>query len=47
MNESELGVPWDVSWEPEAQTDVIMLDAGEDVIYLTVSDLKEMLDALS
>ena len=46
MNETELGTPWDISWEPVEQRDVIMLDVGEEVVYLTSSDLQEMQDAL-
>lgn len=43
MNETELqGIPWDFT-DFEGQ-DVVMIDVGDQVVYLSRSDLEEMLD---
>jgi len=48
MNETELQqIGWDISYDPTTTDDVIMLDVGDDSVYLTAKDLEEMLGALS
>jgi hypothetical protein len=44
MNTTELGTEWDVSWSPDLSKDVILLDSGDDAVYLTRSDLLQMLE---
>ena len=45
MNNTELqDYPWDVSLE--AKDDVILIDLGDNVVYLTRSDLQDMLEVL-
>ena len=45
MNSTELqDYPWDVSIE--AKDDVILIDLGDNVVYLTKSDLTDMLEAI-
>lgn len=46
MNETSFGDSWDISWEPDIQEDVILIDSDEGTVYLSVSDLKEMLSCL-
>jgi hypothetical protein len=44
--ETELGVPWDVSFDTDLQTDTIFVDLGEATLTLSMSDLTEMLEVL-
>jgi len=37
---------WEVSYDPEIKRDVIIIDMGDDIIRLTVQDLKTMLEEL-
>lgn len=37
---------WEVSYCHETDQDVIMIDTGDDVVYLTLSDLEKMVEAL-
>lgn len=46
MNETTFGYPWDISWSPEVKDDTIMIEYDGQDLYLTQSDLVEMLDAL-
>ena len=46
MNETEFGYPWDISFDHETQTDVVMIEHDGTDLYLTRSDLEELLDAL-
>lgn len=46
MNETELGEPWDVSYQPDLKDDVILIDAECGPVYLTRSDLTDMLEVL-
>ena len=46
MNTTDLGTEWDVSWSPDLSKDVIFVDKGDDAVYLTKSDLIQMLEYL-
>ena len=46
MYESELGYSWDISWDTELETDAIIIDAGDELITLSKSDLQTMLKEL-
>ena len=48
MNETSFGEMWDISYDPETGDDVILIE-GENgtVMYLSVSDLEEMLGAVT
>jgi hypothetical protein len=37
---------WDVSWDADTSTEVILVDIGDETIYLTAEELREMLEAL-
>lgn len=37
---------WDVSYDPDREQDVILIDVGDHTIYLTKDDLRIMLEAL-
>lgn len=39
-------IEWDVTWDPDLKINQIMIDTGDQVIYLNKEDLVEMLDAL-
>ena len=45
--ESEFGYNYDVCWEHTSKEDVIMVDAGDEAILLSKSDLQTMLEMLS
>ena len=40
------GVEWDVTYDPDLGRNVIMIDTGDTVIYLTKEDLADMLSSL-
>lgn len=46
MGTTESGNDWDVSYVSDVRTDVVMVDTGDSAVYLSVSDLIEMLEAL-
>ena len=47
IRETEGGLPFDISYDPETRSDVIEVDGIESTtIYLTRYDLVEMLEAL-
>lgn len=41
-----MNIEWDVSYDPDTQATVIMIDVGDETIYLTAEQLQEMLEAL-
>ena len=43
MNETEFGILYDVSFDTESDQEVIYIDTGDKELYLTTSDLEEML----
>ena len=47
MNETVFGNPWDVSYDPQSRSDMIMVEADNgDTIYLSHDDLLSMLEEL-
>ena len=44
--ETELGYPWDISFDDEMREDVIYLDAGDTSVTLTIRDIQKLLEAL-
>lgn len=46
MNETDFGDKWDISYDPQSQEDTIMIESDNDVVYLSKSDLEEMLGCL-
>ena len=46
MGVTESGNDWDVSYVSDVRYDVVMVDTGDDAVYLSVPDLIEMLEAL-
>jgi hypothetical protein len=47
MNETVFGNPWDVSYDPASQTDMIMVEGDSgDTIYLSADDLSAMIREL-
>ena len=47
MNETYFGYLWDISYSTELKEDVVMVEYEGSDLYFSVSDLKEMFDALS
>lgn len=37
---------WDVSYDPDTGQNVIIIDVGDETLYLTYDQLKAMLEAL-
>ena len=44
--ETEHGYEYDISYDPDMKEDVILVDMGDDVVTLTIRDLRNMIGVL-
>lgn len=42
MGETERGYEYDISFDPDTGEDVIVIDAGDSMVYLTPRDMDKM-----